>query len=295
METDLEDQLLSLDTSVLRQITFQVPQIACQYIISVASAPENLPVIMDISLVKFIETLEPFKINLTFPVIADDDSPLKLRKMSVKAIENQQIALREYIGEFCVTNFKPDNISQAFLMRALLDKVKMNKKEIIDFLDENKTKLAEKRSREPEEKVCKKMKVEDDVSVPVGGLGVHLGSNPILVLKEKDETTGFHTEIYMSTPLEEYKTGNTTLLEKFVYISLVMYIVAIVIIIQTNITGDITQYVSNPTVVVTERVASRTAFVLKVVQEQRIVDEMHAFLKLIYQEEKATGKYYLSN
>lgn len=218
MEADLEDQLLSLDTPSLRQITFQIPQIACQYIISVASTPESLQVIMDISSVKFTETLEPFKINLTFPVIADDDSPPKLRKMPVKAIENQQIALREYIGEFCVTNFKPDNFSQAFLMKALLDKVKMNKKEIIDFLDGNKTKLAEKRSKEPEEKVHKKMKVEDNVSVPVGGLGVHLGSNPILVLQEKDETTGFHTEIYMSTPLEEYKTGNTTLLEKFVYV-----------------------------------------------------------------------------
>ncbi|CAG9770226.1 unnamed protein product [Ceutorhynchus assimilis] len=245
--SDRENQLLSLDLTPSSFITPQIPEIMCQYFIAQHLA---LPVIKEANtvLLKFCENSKPFKINLNLPPVSQNYS-LNFENYFTN---NQKDKILDYTSEIVLDKFKADKFSKVCLLRALIDNLKINSKDVIEFLDPKKSKVAEKRPLEKESK-------SNDRELG-SELGVYMGWNPVLVLTEKDDEMGFLMEIYMSVPL-----------------------------IGDYMTGDITNYSSSAIEDSSDRVLSRIKIILKTIQQFEIFEELFKLLRIIYQEESRDG------
>lgn len=89
---------------------------------------------------------------------------------------------------------------KAYLLKALMDNVKLNGKELVDFLDPDKARKAAKRPLSAASDAKATLEVK-----PL--FAIYMGSDPSQFLSDKEAETGVVVQGYVSSPLGPYKTG----------------------------------------------------------------------------------------
>uniref|UniRef100_A0AAR5PS10 B-block binding subunit of TFIIIC domain-containing protein n=1 Tax=Dendroctonus ponderosae TaxID=77166 RepID=A0AAR5PS10_DENPD len=241
----LETERCRLQT--LRPVTFNQPTVHCAFF-TMSSKPSRFAnaTEADVFIVKFLQTFRPFKMNVSCPTIST--------LVSTNCTENHRLAdpeLQDCQSELWHGKSKLDCIMKAYLLKALMDNVKLNDKEVVDFLDPNKTRKAEKRPLDS-------AKADTGNTELKALFAIYMGSNPSQFLSENDSGAAIRVDGYVSNPIGQYKTG------------------------------DRTEYQQHNTVV-TERTLSRMSFILNAVKSAEVFADVHRFLPLIHRHETATG------